>query len=86
MCSSEIPDRRHNRERVHRGAERAERLEELDALALVPEHDGLDDREAAAPQRLRDLRDRRELEDPADRGHLVRHGRRPGVPRVQHLR
>ena len=43
----------------------------LDPEASSPMYDRLDDREPAAAQRLRDLLDRRKLEDPADRGDLV---------------
>ncbi len=47
--------------------------------------DRLDDDEGLAADRLRDLRDRRELEDAADGRHLVRQIVRPGAPRLQHL-
>jgi hypothetical protein len=79
------PDRRHHRERVHRRAELAQRLQQLGAFALVAEHDRLDDHELTAAKRLRDVRDGRELEDATNRRDLVRDGGRPGMPRVENL-
>ena len=51
----------------------------------MPRNDGLDDGELAAAQVLGELLERRELEDPADRGDLLGHRPRPVEPRVQHL-
>ena len=74
------------RDRVHDRAERAQRLEQALAVGvLVAGPDRLDDHERLAADGLRDLRDRRELEDAADRGHLVRQVVRPGAPRLQDL-
>ena len=79
------PDRRHHREGVDRRPERAQRLEQLRALVLAAHVHGLDDDELLTTEEVRQLRERRELEDPAHRGDLVRHRPRPVEPRVQHL-
>ena len=68
-------DRRHHPHRVDLRAERPKRREPLDALGLGAERVRVDDRERPAAHRLRNLVERRELQDPPDRGHLVGHGR-----------
>ncbi len=69
-----------------RRPELAQRAQQLGTARLVAHVDGLDDDELLTAKRLGQLRQRRELQDPADRRHLVRHRGRPGVPGVQHLR
>ena len=77
--------RRHAREGVDHRPELAQRPDKRGALALRPREDRLDDGEAAAAKRLGDLGHRREMQDPADRGDLIRHRLGPVAPGPQHL-
>jgi hypothetical protein len=70
---------------VHCRPECPQGTDEVRSRSLVAHVDDLDDGELAAPNRLGDLLERRELEDPADGSDLVGDVGRPLVPRVQHL-
>ncbi|MBA2298874.1 MAG: hypothetical protein H0W14_12655, partial [Actinobacteria bacterium] len=72
-------------DRVHNRIQAAERSEQALTLCFLAQPDRLDDDERLATNRLRDLRDRGELEDPPHRGHLVRQVGRPGAPDLQDL-
>ena len=76
---------RNRRERVDSRAELPQRPEELVRCGLVEERCRLDDDERPAAERLRDVRDRRELQEATDRRHFVRHVLDPVAPSVQHF-
>ena len=77
--------RRDGRDGVDLGPERADRRDERGALRLGAEVEGLDADERAAAKRLGDVGDRRELEQPADGGHVVGHVGGPLAPGVEDL-
>ena len=65
--------------------ERAQRAQELVGRVLAQEGRCFDDDERSAAQRLGDVGDRRELQEPADRRDLIRHVFDPAPPCSQHL-
>ena len=73
------------REGVHRGAQRAQRREQLRRGRLVAEVGHLDDDERLPAQRLGDVLERREVQDAPDRGGLVGHRAHPLAPGAQDL-
>jgi len=77
--------RRDGRERVDVRLERPKRRDELGALGLVADVDRLDDHDRAAAEGFRNVGERRDVEQAADRGDLVRHRLRPLPPSRQDL-
>ncbi len=77
--------RRDGSERVHRRVEGSQLLRELDAFALGAREDRLDDHEAVPAERLGHVRDRREVQDAADRGDGIGQRLGPVAPGLKHL-
>ena len=59
--------------------------QELASWLLAAQVGGLDDNQLSPTNGLRNDRQRRDLEDPRPRGHLVGETRDPLAPRVEHL-
>lgn len=77
---------RNRRERVHGGPELPQRLQERVGGSFAEERGRLDDDEGSAAQRLRNVRDRRELQEASDGGDLVWHVLDPASPGTEHFR
>ena len=77
--------RRHRPERVDLGPEVAQGLDERRALCRVAGEGRFDDHEFAPAERLRHVGDRRQAQEPSDRGDLVGDGLDPPPPGVQHF-
>jgi DNA-binding CsgD family transcriptional regulator len=75
----------HGRDRVVDGPERAQRGEHVVGLSPVADVVRLHDDERPAPDLRRDGRERREPQEPAHRGQLVRRPAGQPGPGVQHL-
>jgi hypothetical protein len=73
------------REGVHSRTELTQRPQQLVGAVLPEQRRRLDDDERLAPHRLGDVRNRRELQEAANRRHLIRDGVDPAPPRAQHL-
>src|SRR4051795_91415 len=73
------------RERVQLRAEVAQRTQQLVGAVLAEQRRGLDDDERAAAERLRNVRDRRELEEASDGRDLLGNAVDPAPPRAQHF-
>src|SRR3954469_8041338 len=74
------------RERVQLRPEVAQRTQQLVGAVLAEQRRGLDDDEGTAAERLRDVRDRREMQEASDRRDLVGDRVDPTPPRAQHFR
>ena len=77
--------RGHDPEGVDLGLELEQRAQQLAARPLVAEVGRLDDDHLAAAEHLGHLRDRRDLEQPAERRHVLGRVARPLGPRAEHL-
>ena len=76
---------RHGGEGVHRRIELSQLRDQRAAVGLRADEDRLDDHEALAAHRLRNVRKGWKMKDPADRRDLVRHRLGPFAPGAQHL-
>jgi hypothetical protein len=76
---------RHRGDSVDLRAQCAQGPQQGGAGVLVAEHGRLDGHELPAPERLREVREGRDLQEPPDRGHLVGQGGEPLPPCLQDL-